>query len=329
MATNSGSLRGMQAAQTWRAAPALRPGDQVAVIAPSGPVPAARYEAGVARLRERYRVATAAGLLSATGYLAGADGRRLAELRWALGDPAVRAVLCGRGGYGLLRYLPQLVAVRPDELRPLPVVGFSDITLLHAFFATARLRTIHGPVVTQLGELPAADVAALWALLEDPAPPPPLDDLQPVNGCAGQAPVFGRLLGGNLEVLSRLCGTPLGMALRPGEPVVLLLEEVTETPYRIDRALTQLLLAGALAEVRAVVIGDLVRCEGPADGSHPSALAVLGERLATLDIPVLAGAPLGHGSRNRAVPLGARVRLCPRRGRLEFLEGAVAPADAG
>jgi muramoyltetrapeptide carboxypeptidase len=130
-------------------------------------------------------------------------------------------------------------------------------------------------------------------------------------------------LGGNLELLSRLCGTPLAAALLPGEPVVLLLEEVSEAPYRIDRALTQLWLAGGLAQVQAVVVGDLWRCEGPADGSHPSALAVLGERFGRLGIPVLAGAPIGHGSRNRAVPLGARVRVEPQRGRVEFLEGAV------
>jgi hypothetical protein len=91
--------------------------------------------------------------------------------------------------------------------------------------------------------------------------------------------VTGRLLGGNLEVLSRLCGTPLGDALLHSGEVVLLLEEVTEVPYRIDRALTQLRLAGLLDQVVAVVVGDLLRCEGPAE--HPAALAVIGERLGT------------------------------------------------
>jgi len=193
--------------------------------------------------------------------------------------------------------------------------------VLHAWVALGHQRSIHGPVLTQLGELPAPDAAALWALLEDPAPPPPLTDLQALP--PAYAPVHGRLLGGNLELLSRLCGTPLLAALLPGEPVVLLLEEVTEAPYRIDRALTQLWLSGGLAQVVAVVVGDLWRCEGPADGSHPSALAVIGERFGRLGIPVLAGAPIGHGSRNRAVPLGARVRVDPQRGRVEFLDGAV------
>lgn len=315
------SLSGRHAASSWRAAPALRPGERVAVVAPAGPVPPPRYEAGLAQLQARYEVVTTGGLLAQAGYLAGEDGRRLAELRWALSDPSVRAVCCARGGYGTLRYLPELLAVPTDERRPVPLVGFSDITVLHAWAAAAHLRTIHGPVVTQLGELSAADAAALWALLEDPAPPPPLCELELLT--TARTPVRGRLLGGNLEILSRLCGTPLAQALLPGEPVVLLIEEVTEAPYRIDRALTQLVLAGALAQVRAVVVGDLVRCEGPADGSHPSALAVISGRLERLGIPVLAGAPIGHGTRNRAVPLGAQVLCDPRRGRVEFLEGAV------
>ena len=291
------------------------------MIAPAGPVPPPRYAVGVAKLAERYEVVASGGLLTQTGYLAGDDGRRLAELRWALSDPSVHAVFCARGGYGTLRYVPELLAVPAAEQRDVPLVGFSDITVLHAFAALGRRRTIHGPVITQLGELAAEDAAALWGLLEDPEPPPPIGGLELLTGT--RAVTSGRLLGGNLEVLSRLCGTPLLQALLPGEPVVLLIEEVTEAPYRIDRMLTQLLLAGALAQVQAVIVGDLIRCEGPKDGSHPSALAVIVERLGRLGVPVLAGAPLGHGERNRAVPLGARVVVHPDRRCVEFLEGAV------
>jgi muramoyltetrapeptide carboxypeptidase len=134
-------------------------------------------------------------------------------------------------------------------------------------------------------------------------------------------PVRGRLLGGNLEVLSRLCGTALQAALTQSGPVVLLIEEVTEAPYRIDRALTQLLVSGALRCVVAVVVGDLVRCEGPAE--HPTALAVIAERLSGLGVPIVAGLPLGHGARNRAVPLGVEVEVCARRGALSFVEACV------
>ena len=136
-------------------------------------------------------------------------------------------------------------------------------------------------------------------------------------GCAA-----GRLLGGNLEMLSRLCGTALAGALLPGEPVLLLLEEVGEQPYRIDRALTQLLESGALSAVVGVIVGDLTACAAR-DGAPPDALSVITERLRPLGVPICAGAPIGHGARNRAVPLGAWATLDARAGELRFDEGAV------
>lgn len=321
---------------------ALRKGDRVAVIAPAGPVPAERLEAGLTRLSARYEVARAPGLLTRTGYLAGDDGRRLSELTWALSDPAIKGVFCARGGYGVMRYLPALLqrpAGLPQAQVAGPLVGFSDITVLHAFYALQRVRSVHGPVVTQLGSLPTEDVDALWSLLEDPAPPPPLRELTAAR--AGRA--RGVLLGGNLEMLSRLCGTGLDAALDPGEPVILLLEEVGEWPYRIDRALTQLLLSGALRRVAGVVVGELLRCDDPPPASPsggevgpsqpevgpskpevgPSAAEVIIERLAPLGVPIVLGAPVGHGRRNRAMPHGAQVELDASAGTLTFLEGAV------
>lgn len=325
-------MRGVSNIEPWRRGQRLQPGSRVAVIAPSGPVPAERYERGRLALSARYSVAESPGLLSRYGFLAGEDRRRLAELRWALSDPLAGAVLCGRGGYGLLRLLPRLLPLASDPFAAsdATLVGFSDITVLHAVYALRRQVSIHGPVVTQLGELPAADVAALWALLEDPSPPPPIPDLQPINDCAQRsaAPLHGRLLGGNLEMLSRLCGTPLASALTPGEPVILLLEEVGEVPYRIDRALTQLALSGALRDVIALVVGDLVRCQAASDALDPrgapmTAPAVIAERAQSLGLPAWSGAPLGHGERNRPVPLGVAVELVGRRGALQFQHGAV------
>ncbi len=328
-------MRGLSQLLPWRQGKRLRPGDSVAVIAPSGPVPPERYERGLGELSARYRVEDSPGVLARYGFLAGNDGRRLSALRWALSSPQSRAVFCGRGGYGLLRLIPALVPLIPDRYATseAPIVGFSDITVLHALCALRRQVSIHGPVVTQLGELPASDVAALWALLEDPSPPPPIVDLQPLNDAArgGNAVIGGRLLGGNLEMLSRLCGTPLAAALTPGEPVILLIEEVGEVPYRIDRALTQLALSGALRDVVAVVAGDLVRCQAPAvadgsidtSGAPTTAPAVIAERAQALGLPAFCNAPLGHGDRNRPVPLGVAVELHGRDGALHFKEGAV------
>ena len=310
--------------EPWRRARRLSAGAAVAVIAPSGPVPEDRYRRGLSCLSARYAIRDTPGTLDRRGYLAGDDGRRLAELRWALSDPLAQAVFCARGGYGLLRLCNKLRALSDDSpsCRDVPLIGFSDITVLHAMSALRRQVSIHGPVVTQLADLPAADVQALWALLEDAAPPPPLCELTPLS--SDRKTVHGRLLGGNLEMLSRLCGTPLAAALNPGEPVVLLIEEVGEAPYRIDRSLTQLATAGLLRDVVAFVVGDLIRCQRPADAvDHPDGFDVIAERARSFGIPAWAGAPLGHGERNRAVPLGIGVTLDGETRQLQFHSAAV------
>jgi muramoyltetrapeptide carboxypeptidase len=298
----------------WARPPRLEPGAAVAVVAPAGPVPPAPFEAGARILGSRYRLVHSPRIFERTGFLAGEDAARAAELQQALDDPNVRAVFVARGGWGILRLLPPLDAsgfVRA----PKPIVGFSDVTALHAWTARARIVTLHAPVVTQLSSLPDEDVDALFAALESPEPPPPMVGLRTI--APGRA--SGRLLGGNLEVLTRLLGTPFALPL---DGAVLLLEEVGERPYRIDRALTQLRLLADFAGLRGVVVGDLMRCDEP-DGSGPTAAEVVAERLGGLGIPVVAGAPVGHDRRNRALPLGVRVTVDADAGRLELHEAAV------
>lgn len=298
--------------------PRLAPGDAVAVVAPSGPVFADAFAAGVAALGGRYRLRyDPAALFAVDGFLAGSDEARLAQLEAALRDREARAVFMARGGHGLLRIASGLSA---DLLRaqPKPIVGFSDGTVLLAACARAGVAAIHGPVVNQLPRVSAEDRQALFALLESPEPRALADGLTPLRG--GRA--AGPLLGGNLEVFSRLLGTPLLPAL---DGAILFLEDVGERPYRIDRLLCHLELAGVFARVAAVVVGDLVACEEPADSRvpSPSALAVVRERLGRLAIPVALCAPVGHGSRNRALPYGVRVELDAQAGTLIALEGAV------
>jgi muramoyltetrapeptide carboxypeptidase len=302
-----------------RAPPRLSPGDRVAVVAPSGPVPRERFEAGLLALGDRYRVCFDEGLHARAGFLAGSDARRLGELTAALSDPSIRAVLCARGGHGLTRLLGSLT---PALLTadPKPIVGFSDVTALHFACLVAGLRSVHGPVVAQLARLddPTAAVADVAARLESPDPPPPWSGLRTL---AGGPPVTGRALGGNLELVTRLLGTPWSPAF---DGAVLFLEEVHERPYRLDRQLTHLALAGVLARVAGVVVGDLVGCDD--EGGPGGAIRgddVVAERLSGLRVPVLTGAPFGHGGRNRAFVHGGRVRLDAGRGVVEFLDGAV------
>lgn len=299
--------------------PRLSPGDAVRVLAASGPIFPEAFAPGAALLGARYQLRyDPAALFAADGYLAGSDAARLTALVEAVTDPSAKAVFLGRGGYGLLRIIADL---DPALLRanPKPIVGFSDGTVALTWAARAGVTAVHGPVVTQLARLPADDHAALYALLESPAPTPLLQELSLLR--PGQA--SGPLLGGNLEVFSRLVGTPY---LPDLDGAILFLEDVGERPYRIDRLLTHLQLAGVFHRVAAVIFGDLVGCDEPAESrvASPSPAAVVAERLARLDIPVATGAPVGHGKRNRALPYGVQARLDADRGTLVTLEGAVA-----
>jgi len=297
----------------------LQPGHIVRVIAPSGPVFADAFATGAAVLSDRYELRfDPRTLFASDGFLAGSDEQRLSSLVEALGDVEARAVFMGRGGYGLLRIASRL---NLDFLHshPKPIVGFSDGTVLLALAAQAGIVSIHGPVVTQLGRLPQEDHAALFSLLESAEPRPLLVGLEALcPGCA-----TGPLLGGNLEVFSRLLGTPHMPDL---EGAILFLEEVGERPYRIDRLLTHLELAGVFATAAGVVVGDLVACEEPTESrvTSPSASAVVRERLGRLGIPVALGAHIGHGTRNSPMPYGVRATLDARAGTLVALEAAVA-----
>ncbi|HEX8952565.1 MAG TPA: LD-carboxypeptidase [Polyangia bacterium] len=295
--------------------PRLRAGSRVAVVAPAGPVPREAFAAGAAILAGRYSLVHDERIFARTGYLAGDDDARAAELAGALADPTVEALFCARGGYGLMRILDRLDAAAFARA-PKLIVGFSDVTALHAWAARAGVASLHAPVVTQLGRVPDEDVAALFALCESPSPPPPLTGLRGLHGGRAEGP----LVGGNLEMITRLVGTQFSLPL---DGAVLFLEDVGERPYRIDRQLTQLRLAGALDGLAGVVLGDFIGCVEK-DGSGPDAEAVLAERLGARGIPVVAGAPIGHVERNRALPHGARARLDAAAGTLELLEGAVA-----
>lgn len=300
--------------------PRLRAGDTVAVCAPAGPVPPEAFYEGLKVLESRYRVAYDEALLTKTGFLAGSDERRADELNRHLGNPDVRAIFCARGGYGTMRVLPHLDA---DALRrdPKVIIGFSDITALLAWsVAAARVRPVHGPVVTQLARVSEQDRAWLFALLEKPAVGNLVFCTGQRVGHGGGGTVEGRLCGGNLELVTRLVGTRWQLDLGAS---IFFAEDIDERPYRIDRMCTQLKLCGALDGVRAVALGDFVD-RHPASVDGPTADDVLHERLQSFRIPGIAGCPIGHKSRNQAVPLGAACELDLASGELVLNEGAVA-----
>lgn len=290
---------------------AVPDGATLGIFAGSGPFEPDRLEAGVDRLRELgFTLRPAPGIEARTGFLAGDDDARRRGIETLLDEDAVDALVAARGGYGLTRILDGLPVERFRDARKW-IVGFSDVTALHAHLSGA-IETIHGPVLTHLGALEGDEALRLAAILRGDRPPP-LDADGPVLR-AGVAE--GPLYGGNLAVLAALAGTP---SLRPPEGAILLLEDVGEITYRLDRLFTQLRASGFLRRMAGIALGDFVDCR-PAREDHPTALEVARERLGDLGVPVAAGFPVGHGARNQPVVLGRPYRLDASAGRLEALE---------
>jgi muramoyltetrapeptide carboxypeptidase len=294
--------------------PALRPGDRVTLVAPASPFDRESFEAGVKILAERYQPVFDDGVFSRARYLAGDDARRQAELVQALADPASGAVIAARGGYGSLRLLPGLELGR---LAPKALVGFSDLTAVHLALQAAGWISIHGPVVTQLGSQPPEVARRLFELLESPRP------AEPLSGAPGAPGVVeGPLLGGNLSIVTRLLGTPFLPSL---DGAVLLLEDVRERPYRLDRMWTHLTLAGVFERVAGIALGDFIECEEP-DADYKGS-EILADLVAATGLPCVRDLPIGHGEVNLPVALGTRVRLDGTRGLLVPLEPAVRVPD--
>ncbi|MDB4947169.1 MAG: Muramoyltetrapeptide carboxypeptidase [Labilithrix sp.] len=284
-----------------RVPPPLARGSVVAVVAPASPLPREELFRGLAWLATRYVLRLSSGILDVAGYLAGSDARRAEELGRAMLDPAVDAILCGRGGYGAMRILDALpwaaFAARPKWL-----VGFSDVTALHVAAATHGACTLHGPNVTGLGRrVTAAERLSLLDALEG-RPAAAWTGLDVLHG-DGRA-VAGPVLGGNLALVEAMAA---GGRLTMPDGAILVLEDVTERPYRVDRMLTALRLAGVLGRAGAIVLGGFTGCEPGRDGITVE--EVLRERTAGLGIPVVQGAPFGHGAPNVAFRHGGRAVL--------------------
>ncbi len=285
--------------------PYLRIGDTVGLVTPAAKLAA---KTDTALLRGRFaswglHVKFAPHCCDQSdGYFAAPDSVRAADLQAMIEDPTVKAVIACRGGYGSGRLLPML---RLQELRwnPKWLVGFSDLTTLHAALAHVGVESIHGTMpgsfVFEEEDLAAESLRrALFGLLRriDVAPHP-LD-------VAGKA--RGRLTGGNLTVLCAACGTP--EALQTDSPTILFLEEVNEYVYRVDRMMQQLLRSGALSNVQAVVVGDFSHIAG-AERFGADAYERVAAHLRPLGIPLLFGFPAGHDILNEALYMGRRAEL--------------------
>jgi len=279
--------------------PALRPGDRVHVVAPSGPFDRALVLRGLGWLKERYDVRFGPGIFAREGFLAGPDSHRLAELQGALAAPDIRAVVAARGGYGLTR-IAHTLNMQPLRDHPKWVVGFSDITALHVEVGRARLASLHAHNVAGLGRGDARARREWITALEQPSTQRVFTGLRMLGSGTAEGPVHG----GNLTVLFA-CAAAGRLDLPPG--CLLFLEDVGEAPYRVDRMLSALLAAGHLDRVAGVLVGDFT--DAPPGRHGVPVEAVLFERLRELRIPIATGFPAGHGQKNAPVHLGIPARI--------------------
>ncbi|MDP1571180.1 MAG: LD-carboxypeptidase [Vicinamibacterales bacterium] len=312
--------------------PRLRPGDTVGLINPAG---ATWNPVDIDIVRETFEalelgVKVGQHVLDRHGYLAGRDEDRAADVNRMFADPDVKGLVCIRGGWGCARILPRIDF---DQIRRTPKVllGYSDITALHtAIHARTGLVTFHGPV--GISEWNQFNVDWLRRVLFEGEAVTFENDrrfdredslVQRENRIRVLTPgvACGRLLGGNLTVLTAIVGSRY---LPDFKGCVLFLEDVEEAPYRIDRMLTQLKLAGILDAASAVVFG---RCTDCSPGSGYGSLTlddVLVDHLRPLGVPAWHGAQIGHIDKQFTLPVGADVEVDAAKGTIRMIAPAVA-----
>lgn len=283
----------------------LRAGDRVALVAPGGAYDPAALQRGVQLLqaqglRPAVPLQPPAHLVYAAPHAA-----RAAELVAALGDDDVACIWAVRGGSGTGRLLAELEQTLARALTQGPrwLVGFSDFTALHVRVQANGCQSLHGANLTNLADWSVSARGQLFAALGLGSAAPVRFDVELVQG-APPSVFAAPLVGGNLTVLASLAGTG---ALPSFAGTVLLLEDVAEAPYRLDRCLSQLVQAGALRGVRAVVLGQLTRC-----GREATVRALLADTLAPLGVALFAGAPVGHEPTSLPVVFGATAQFTRR-----------------
>ena len=281
----------------------LHRGAKVALVAPSGII---TDSAQIERAQENARSLGWEPVLGANvsrfhGYLAGTDEERAGDLNHAIRSDDIDAIWCIRGGYGAMRLL-RVIDYRALKSNPRPVLGFSDITAIHsAIHRECGIVSFHGP--TARGELSAFSRDSLERALVDQADS---CGIAPGSRVLRAGKARGRLAGGNLALVASLMGTPWAIDF---DGAILILEDIDEACYRVDRMMRQLLLAGALSRCVAIVAGDFRPPQGEPAEQNRAIDDVLMEVAEEAGIPCLAGAPFGHIREQWTLPLGAIAEL--------------------
>jgi muramoyltetrapeptide carboxypeptidase len=286
------------------------------IAAPGGPVDRERLQAGESLLRAAgFDVYRREDLLARDGYTAGDDARRADELMELVNDPGIAAIICARGGYGCDRILPMLDAGAFREAAK-PLVGYSDITALLLWQRRcAGLMGFHGPMLDRGADLERAAFDHLIQQLTGEGTLPSM--LRGRAVVAGRA--TGRIIGGSLTMLAASIGSAWELDTRGA---ILLIEDVGERPYRIDRMLQQLRAAGKFERLAAVGVGNFECCVDERY-PQPDVDTVIESALRPLGVPIVSGLPFGHVKPNYAWPMGGRATIDGTLGELQLLEWGV------
>jgi len=293
----------------------LKPGARIGIVAPAGPFDDETFGRGTRILEKMgFEVIIPPQLLDAKGYLAGSDQRRGQFVNQLFADKSIDAIICARGGYGSIRILP-LLDYETLADNPKVFIGFSDITvLLNVLTNRCGLVTFHGPVVTSLADSSAETRhALLQAVSSDSRLEIKIPGGTVLNGGAGT----GWICGGNLTTLCHLIGTPYAPSFA-GK--ILFLEDRAEAPYRIDRMLVHMKLAGCFENLTGIVLGAFENC-----GPMEVILNIVSEIFGPYSIPILAGIDAGHGKHNITLPIGVEATLDADRHLLRYRQ----PATSG
>ena len=292
--------------------PSLKPGDTMGIVAPAGPFEPDKFMKGKAVLESMgFQTIFDESIFQKNGFLAGTDFQRADQVNHLFADPSVQAIICARGGYGSMRIL-SLLDFETIQENPKIFLGFSDISaLLSVLYDQCGLVTFHGPLVTTLAKATEKTIMAMkTALVSDASL-----ELIPEDGMVIKPGVCsGLMAGGNLTTLCHLVGTPFAPNFK-GK--ILLLEDVGEMPYRIDRMMTQMKLAECFNDMAGLILGTFKKC-----GHLNDIVDIFNNIFKDTDIPILAGFDMGHGIHNLTVPMGIRATLDTDKEQLLFHEPA-------
>ena len=303
----------------------LKQGDVIGICAPASPPPSEdKLNKGIRYLEQLgFRVKPGKNVYRRRGYLAGTDLERASDINQFFADPKVKAIFTVRGGYGSHRILP-LLDFDLIKRNPKILVGYSDITALHfALLSKIGLVTFFGPMVAveMADDLTKKTEVQFWDCLMSARSP------HSIKGDPAQSSIFhrsgsatGRLLGGNLSLVTALVGTQFFPSIR--DPIFIL-EEIDERPYRIDRMLQQIKLSGIFKKTKGVALADF-RGGEPEKGKPSLTLRqIFRDTFQDYSFPIVSGFSIGHIKESLSFPIGTKVKMDGRKNSIEFLEAGV------